>query len=726
MAHWQKRLRYAIAVFVVAFAAIVVVSVLRGRPEATAPDATPKPPGDAVLYTPQGGTYTGYKDGKPTYSIKFGNQATYPDNRSKFGGGVTVVLPEQDGRQVTIQAQDAEVTTPPGRDIGTAVFGGGVSMVTSDGLTVKAATATYADADKITRIPGPLTFAKGRMTGSGVGATYDQARNVLWILEQAKVDVTPDEKGAGEIHVTAKTAGMARGDHYMKFIGAAHLEGEGRVIDADEATAHLTEDDARITRMELRGNSSIRGKPDASGPQDMRAKDIDLGYAEDGRTLQTAHLAENASVQLAGDKGAAGRRIAGRTIDIAMAPDGSTVTNLTATESVQVDLPAAGETPVRRIRAAKLVATGAGQGGGIQAATFTGGVEFRETRAARGTVAAIERTARSDRLDAATKPGFGDLEQATFHNNVHFTDGTQTTAFAPMAVYAIAQDRLDLTPGQGHTGKGPHVSDGRVSVEAVRIQMTLGAQRIKAETKVRTVMISQSKPKPGASAVKMPSMLAQDQPVNVMSNRLDYDSANSVAIYEGNARLWQDPDTEIRGDRLVLEDKTGNLRATTKVITTMMLTLAGDTTPDAQKKKNEPTNITADELLYEDGKRQASYTGSAHMSGPGGDVTAHRIELFLAEKGGQLERAEADGDVVSRQEGRRAYGRHLTYLAKTDEYTMTGTPVKIYEDTPPDCKLSEGATATFKRTGNTMAMSGTPAAPHKSTSVPCGSGPGSR
>jgi lipopolysaccharide export system protein LptA len=278
------------------------------------------------------------------------------------------------------------------------------------------------------------------------------------------------------------------------------------------------------------------------------------------------------------------------------------------------------------------------------------------------------------------------------------------------------------------------VSDGRVSIEARTIQMTLGSRRIKAETKVGTVMISQSKPKPGSSAVRMPAMLEQDQPVNVTSNRLDYDSANSVAIYEGNARLWQD-DTEIRADKLVLEDKTGNLRATTKVVTTMMLTLPADqasTEKDGKgrKKADDPTIITANEMLYEDGKRQASYIGAAHMSGPGGDVTADRIELFLAgtsgEKGGQLERAEADGNVVSRQQARRAYGRHLTYLAKTDEYMMTGTPVKIYEDTPPDCKLSEGAEATFKRTGQTMTIKGTEAAPHKTASVPCGSGPGLR
>jgi len=114
------------------------------------------------------------------------------------------------------------------------------------------------------------------------------------------------------------------------------------------------------------------------------------------------------------------------------------------------------------------------------------------------------------------------------------------------------------------------------------------------------------------------------------------------------------------------------------------------------------------------------------MSGPSGDITSDKLELFLAEQGGQLERAEADGNVVSRQELRRAYGRHLTYIAKDDEYTMTGTPVKVYDDsTPPDCKVTEGAIARFHRTGNTSSVSGSDAFRQKSGTAVCGAGSGS-
>lgn len=763
---WRKRLRLAIALFVVVFAALVVVSLLKGRkPPAQAAAAPSKLDPKALVQTTGGGVHELRDAGKVTFRIKFGTQLTYADGSSKFGGGVTVEMPEKNGRRILVDSQDATITVPPGRQVGTAEFTGGVKLTTSDGIVVTTSTASYNDEEQMTRIPGPLAFKKGRMTGTGVGATYDQARSVLWLLDQAKVDVAADKKGHGAIHVTSKAAGMARAEHYMKFTGDARLDGAGHVTVADDATAFLTEDDERVTRLELRGNSRMTGKPGASGPQDMRANNIDLAYAEDGRTLQAARLVDNAAVQLPGEKGRPGRRIAGKAIDIAMAPDGATVTNLVANENVQVDLPPDGDTPARRIRAAALLATGAA-GAGIQAATFSGNVEYRESRGARGRLAAIDRTAKSDRLDIRTKPGFGDLESAEFHDNVDFTDGPNTKAEAPMALYAIAEDRLELSPGQGNTGRGPHVSDGRISVDARNIQMGLSSQKMKADTNVRSVMTPQpGKPaaakvaapapappaqgrggrtgrggtpsapatgtqplaKTSEAAVKVPSMLKQDEPVNVKSNRLDYDGASSVASYEGNARLWQG-DTEIKADKIVIEDKTGNLRATTNVVSAMVLTEPDDRAsarkpaaakPGAAKPSEpKPTITVADELLYEDARHRATYTGRAHMSGPTGDVTGDKIELFLAEQGGQLERAEADGNVVSRQDNRRAYGRHLTYLAKEELYTMTGSPVRLYEQTPTNCRITEGTTLIFDRSLSTSTASGNSNAGQRTRSEP--------
>ena len=729
---WQKRVRTAIAIFVVVFAAVVAVSLRRGlKPAPGVATAPHKLDPTAVINNLGEGiheTHDPSKEGKVTFRIKFGNQLTYADGSSKFGGGVKVEMPDKNGRRILIESQDARVTVPPGKQIGVAEFTGGVKLTTSDGIVVTTSAATYSDDEQMTRIPGALAFKKGRMTGTGVGATYDQARSVLWLLDQAKVDVAADKNGDGAIHVTSKTAGMARAEHYMKFTGAARLDGAGHVTEADDATAFLTDDDERVTRLELRGNSRMTGKPGSSGPQDMRARDIDLAYAEDGRTLQSARLVDNAIVQLPGLTGKTGRRIAGKAIDIALAADGSTVTNLVANESVQVDLPPDGESPSRRIRSASLIATGAG-GAGIEAATFSGSVEYRETRGARGKVTAIDRTAKSDRLDVRTKPGFGDIETATFHNNVRFVDGAKTSAEAPLAVYSIAQDRLELSPGQGDAGQGPHVSDGRISVDARNIQMGLGTQKMKADTNVRSVM-SQKAGKANDAAVKVPSLLKQGEPVNVKSNKLDYDGANSLATYEGNATLWQD-ETTIKADRIDIEDKTGNLRATTNVVTTMTLREPDDTAAagkpaparpsgksGAAKDAPPPTTTVADELLYEDARHRAIYSGHAHMSGPNGDVTGDRIELFMAEEGGALERAEADGNVVSRQPNRRAYGKHLTYIAKDGIYTMTGSPVRLYDQTPANCRITEGTTVMFDRSLNTSTATGNNTAGQRTRTEP--------
>jgi lipopolysaccharide export system protein LptA len=155
-----------------------------------------------------------------------------------------------------------------------------------------------------------------------------------------------------------------------------------------------------------------------------------------------------------------------------------------------------------------------------------------------------------------------------------------------------------------------------------------------------------------------------------------------------------------------------------------VMTRAGDAKPKPSQKP-EQTVTKAPEMLYEDAKHRATYTGGVHMSGPDGDVTSEKLDLFFAEQGGDLEHAEADGNVVSKQEARRAFGKHLTYDGKADTYTMTGAPAMVYDDTPPNCKLTKAPAVTFRRESNTGSATGNGTFGQKSEAVACGSGPGS-
>ena len=198
------------------------------------------------------------------------------------------------------------------------------------------------------------------MKGTGTGATYDRNRDVIWILADAHLIVAPDAAGAGAVDATALKAGLARADNFAKLEGNAHLLAENRNAQADVITAYLDEAGEKIQRLELREHSRIVGT--GANAQTMVARNIDLTYAPDGRTLQSSKMMESAVIQLPGAAGGAVRRIAGNTIDTTMAPDGNAVTNLIAQDNVQVDLPAEGDAPARRIKSATLKAAGANEG----------------------------------------------------------------------------------------------------------------------------------------------------------------------------------------------------------------------------------------------------------------------------------------------------------------------------------------------------------------------------
>lgn len=721
---WQKAARLAIAAFVIVFAAIVVVALRRPAPAARVEAPVRKSPETVA----ESGPFKLERfDGETLkVAVQGEGQETYPDGR-KVARNAVAKLPDRQGRTCEVFAPEMEMVAAGDGDTGLSVgrMTGGVKMTCSDGLQITSQEASYDDKTSVITVPGAVQFTRGRLTGSGTGATYDQSRDVLWLLADARITVTPDEQGTGAVEATSGAAGLARAEHYVRMTGQAHVVTDGRTIDAQDLTIQLTPDDRLIQSMALRGNSRITGGGGGAA-ETMRANDIDLTYGPDGRSLQHARLVENAVVELAGAGGAGPRTISGKSIEMSMGPDGSTVTGLDAVQNVKVELPAAAGAPAREITAAALAAGGAS---GIETATFTGGVTFRELRpAGRGARTGTERTGRSQRLVVRTQPGLGAIEEADFLGNARIVDGA-TVAEAPRALYRVADDTFDLSPPAGEPGPPPSVNDGRVLVRARTISVALDSDSLRAETDVRS-SIQPSKraegragragaraggpagPGGAENGGKLPAMLKDDEPVNVASNRLAYDGAASVATYTGDAKLFQGQ-TQIQAEEIVVDDRTGNLTAKGKVRTVMFFEEADATT---KTRKLVQTTATGDRMVYDDAKRVATYTtgptAKAHIVGTQGDVTADRIDLFLKQEANELERAEADGSVVVKEGVRTANGRHLVYTPANETYVMTGSPVQIEERTPSGCRLTEGTVTRFRRTtADDMSIDGNGIAP---------------
>lgn len=692
---WQRLLRPALAVFAVGFV-IVLVLAIRPRPATQGGPVVERTDPEAVAET-EGGVLSVARGAEAHLRVEYARLLTYADGSSRFED-VRVLVPDRNGRDYTIEGQRGQVSGNQSH----VDLEGDVRLTGSDGLTVTGEKASYDNGDGMVRLPGPVAFSRGRMAGTSIGATFDQRRDVLWLLERARVTIAPDETGAGEARIEADAAGFARAEHYMRFTGAVRLERGGQVVETDSAVAYLDEAGERVELLELRGSARVsRPAPAPGGLEAMTARDMNLLYGGDGQTLERATLAGTAAIGLAGEGGRPGQRLAADFLDIGLDADGATMTSLVARDGVELELPATGATPARRIRSRVLEASGAA-GKGLTNARFVDDVEFRETRAATRTSAAIDRDVRARELDADVTGGLGAIDTARFGGGVRFRDGP-LDAVAPDATYAVASGRLHLA------GQGTRVNDERATIQARTIDVTLDGRGLEADGDVRSVLKAAAgdtdRRRTGGEAggaVQRPSMLRDDQPVNVTGSHMVYDSDTGQATYTGDARLWQG-ETAVQGATLVLDDRAGNLTATGGVRSTWRLE---DTDAKTGKTETKTTIATAEQLVYEEARRLATYTTNARMNGPEGDLRAARIELFLDETGRALERAEAYEAVTLRSDLRWSVGDRLTYFAADARYVMSGAPVRIYEQQAQECRETTGRTLTFYRSTDSISVDG--------------------
>jgi hypothetical protein len=222
---------------------------------------------------------------KQDLRVECESQATYEDGKTTLVG-VKLTVDNRAGRNFVVTGKEARV----GARQSAFDMSGDVKLEASDGLVATAGSASYVDTEGVVRAPGPVQFTRGRMAGAGIGFTFDQQRNTVWLLDQAVVRFAP-EGAAGPMDVAAGTAGFARGERYMRFERGVRMTRAGQVMEADEATVYLFADRDEPDHIELRGNSRISGGEGLGALRVMRARDINLDYADDGRSLQQATLA---------------------------------------------------------------------------------------------------------------------------------------------------------------------------------------------------------------------------------------------------------------------------------------------------------------------------------------------------------------------------------------------------------------------------------------------------
>jgi lipopolysaccharide export system protein LptA len=568
------------------------------------------------------------------------------------------------------------------------------------------------------RAPGTVVFSKGRMSGSGANATFDQTRDILTLTEQAKVTMS-DEAGRTTTDFTSGAAVLDRLQNVLTLDGKAHVLRNQQVIDADHVVARMSDDEQIVQYIELRNNARVSG---GGSIDSMSARDIDMDYTDDGSALERVALNGGAGVVMKAASGS-GRQILGEALDVRLAPDGSVV-GLIGRQKVRLDLPASGDSPAGSISADALDGTGEAPRG-LTTAEFRDSVEYREA----GKKGAADRVVRSQSLTATLADDA--VTDAAFKGRVTFEDEGLNARAAEIS-YQPRHNTIRLSGVDA--GGAPHVSVDQIAIDARTMDVGLQERQI-AATEVRTRLTPQTRTSPArggaARGIAIPGLLKQDEVANINANTLDYRGQAGQAVYRGGATLWQG-NTTIRADTIGLNQEEGSLVATGSATSTLELdtgvstgsgyeiryddlkrvvTYSGARLPPTSEKGFSPAGAR---MAAPGGARGAVPARDAQLRGPQGDLRADRIEIVLAKDGNTVERLEGYTGVTLKLNMRTAVGARLTHYAAEEKYVLSATgtiPVTVTDQrTAPSgavsCQKTTGRTLTFYKSIDTIAVDG--------------------
>src|SRR5262245_28397183 len=635
---WQKWARLLAATIGIA-AAVVVYATMGERVKPT-PVSEPTRLDPKALIESSGNIVQQVRGTRQDFLIEAERQLTYEGGATKLLG-VKITVRHRGGRDYVVTGREAQA----GENQKELQLTGGVELKASDGFIVRTDTAAFNQDTGLMTAPGGVTFGRDRLSAAGTGMSYDKNADVLSLAAQSHVTFR-DEEGKTTLEFTSGKSTLDRMAHTLALEGNVHALRDQQVIEAAQSVAHLTPDEQRITDIELRGNSRVVGG--GSGVDSMSARDMNLHYAADGKTLEHAELVGGGAVAMTGQNGAAGRQFLGETLDILLAADGA-LTKATGRENVRLDFPASADAPARSIKARTLDADGM-PGKGLTAARFAENVEYREESGASSSARTARARALAVTLDSDA------INSAVFSGAVKFEEqGLQ--AAGGEARYDPAAGSLRLSGVEG--GALPRVADDQVTIDASNIDVALQGRLMKAVGGVKTML--------RASKSKLPGLLKQDQPANVNADALDYQGAAGQAIYTGNATMWQG-ETAVRAEKVVIDQGKGDFLGSGNARSTIAL----DTGVSVAHAADIRYDDAAQTITYSSTPNAAgAITAQAQLSGPQGDLRADRIQVILAPTGGHITRLEAYTNVSLKLDMRSAVGERLTYFAEVARYLMS-------------------------------------------------------
>jgi len=232
----------------------------------------------------------------------------------------------------------------------------------------------------------------------------------------------------------------------------------------------------------------------------------------------------------------------------------------------------------------------------------------------------------------------------------------------------------------------PRVIDGGMTTTADTLRMNRTTGDAFAEGNVKSTY-SDLKAQPDGG------MLASSDPIHVTSRNMTAHRTSAIALYTGDARLWQDanvveaPTLQFDRDRRSLVAQgAGLVPATTRDAAQAVSTVLVQVDKNG---KATPVHITSARLKYVDAERTIFLDGGVTAKTADATMRGEQMTVFLRPRSqsepaagaqgatrlatpGQLDHIIAENGVVITQPTRKATGDRLVYTAADDKFVLTG------------------------------------------------------
>jgi lipopolysaccharide export system protein LptA len=300
-----------------------------------------------------------------------------------------------------------------------------------------------------------------------------------------------------------------------------------------------------------------------------------------------------------------------------------------------------------------------------------------------------DRICTSDSVDAAFLAQ-GGIDSVTQQGHVVYTDGQQPDkrmqAWANAARYSPADQMLVLTGS-------PRIANGGMATTAKTIRINRATGDALADGGVKSTY-SELKEQPNGA------LLASSSPIHVTAQSMTAHSTSGIALYSGNARLWQDaniieaPTLQFDRDRRFVTAQGSPAQPVQTILIQAEKTGGVSTGKIGSPLRSTPVSITAAKLTYADSERRVHYEGGVLAKGADFTASAKTADAYLLSRSqassnqsvagsfagpGQLDRMVAQDNVVVQQPNRRAEGQTLVYTAADDKFVLTGGPPSIFD-----------------------------------------------